>query len=358
MKTLAAGMMANEQAPGGRRSRAFDAPDRYIGSRFCRFFKVIACASAVLTMVAAPQPIAAAEYPLRPIRMLVPYGAGGVADVTMRLLAEKLGNRLKQQFVIENRPGAGGIAAMRELLRSPPDGYTLGEMGNGQTISASLFTKLPYDVLRDFTPVSMTATFEMLLAVADASPYNVLSDVVDAARKNPGKLNLGAINAGSTQNLSAHLFRLITGADVTIVTYRTTPDLLTALLRRDVDVGFDYYAAFNGVIGPGNIRIIATSGEHRNPLLEDVPTAKESGFPNYVVTAWNGLAAPAGLPADLLTVLNEEINRALASPDLQQKMIGLGIGASGSTPDRMHARMEQDAIKWREVIDKAGIPKQ
>jgi len=357
MKTLTAGMTANEQE-SRRNSGAFDAPDHGVGSRLRGFFTAIACASAVWTMVAAPQSVTAAEYPLRPIRMLVPYGAGGVADVTMRLLAEQLGNRLKQQFVIENRPGAGGIAAMRELLRSPADGYTLGEMGNGQTISASLFKKLPYDVLRDFTPISMTATFEMLLAVADASPYHVLKDVVDAARKNPGKLNLGAINAGSTQNLSAHLFRLITGADVTIVTYRTTPDLLTALLRGDVDVGFDYYAAFNGVIGPGNIRIIATSGEHRNPLLKDVPTAKESGFPNYIVSAWNGLAAPPGLPADLLTVLNEEINRALASPELQQRMIGLGIDAGGSTPDRMHARMEQDAMKWREVIDKAGIPKQ
>jgi tripartite-type tricarboxylate transporter receptor subunit TctC len=357
MTTPAAGKTADEQGPG-RRRRPSDAPEHYIGSRFCHFFKVITCASAVLTMVVAPRSIAAAEYPLRPIRVLVPYGAGGVADVTMRLLAEKLGNRLKQQFVIENRPGAGGIAAMRELLRSPPDGYTLGEMGNGQTISASLFKKLPYDVLRDFTPISMTATFEMMLAVADASPYKVLRDVVDAAHKNPGKLNLGAINPGSTQNLSAHLFKQITQVDVTIVTYRTTPDLVTALLRGDVDVGFDYYAALNGVISPGNIRIVATSGEHRNPLLKDVPTAKESGFPDYVVSAWNGLAAPAGLPADLLTVLNGEINRALASPDLQQKMMSLGIDASGSVPDQMHARMERDTLKWRDVIDSAGIPKQ
>jgi tripartite-type tricarboxylate transporter receptor subunit TctC len=357
MKTPAAAITANEQGPG-RRSRASDAPDRCTGTRFCQVFKVIACASVVLTMVAARQPATAAEYPLRPIRVLVPYGAGGVADVTMRLLGEKLGSRLKQQLVIENRPGAGGIAAMRELLRAPPDGYTLGEMGNGQTISASLFKKLPYDVLKDFTPVSMTAAFEMMLAVADASPYKVLRDVVDAARKNPGKLNLGAINPGSTQNLSAHLFKQITGVDVTIVTYRTTPDLVTALLRRDVDVGFDYYAALNGVISPGNIRIVATSGEHRSPLLKDVPTAKESGFPDYVVSAWNGLSAPAGLPADLLTLLNGEINRALASPDIQQKMISLGIDATGSTPDEMHARMERDAMRWRDVIDRAGIPKQ
>jgi tripartite-type tricarboxylate transporter receptor subunit TctC len=355
MKALAVGA-TNEQIRG-ETGRTSDASERRARSLH-RFVTAIACAAAALLSMAAPRPLAAAEYPVRPIRVLVPYGAGGVADVTMRLLAEKLGAQLKQQFVIENRPGAGGIAAMRELLRSPADGYTLGEMGNGQTISVSLFKKLPYDVLKDFTTISMTASFEMMLAVADASPYRVLTDVVDAARKSPGKLNLGAINPGSTQNLSAHLFKQIAGIDVTIVTYRTTPDLLTALLRGDVDIGFDYYAALSGVISPGNIRIIATSGEHRSPLLKDVPTAKESGFPNYVVAAWNGLSAPGGMPADLLMLLNKEINRALAQPDLQEKMLSLGIDASGSTPDGMRARMEQDANRWRGVIDRAGIPRQ
>jgi tripartite-type tricarboxylate transporter receptor subunit TctC len=318
----------------------------------------IACAGAILVAVGALQAQPAIDYPRKPVRVLVPYGAGGVADVTMRLLAEKLGTSLKQQFVIENRPGAGGIIAMRELLRSPADGYTLGEMGNGQTISASLFNKLPYDVLKDFTPISVTANFELLLVVSDASAYRSLKDIVEAARKNPGKLNIGAINLGSTQNLSAHLFQEITGVEFTIITYRTTPDLLTGLLRGDVVLGFDYYAALQGVIAPGRLRTIATSGEHRNPLLKDVPTAKESGFPNYVVTSWNGLAGPAGLPMDLLKLLNVEINRALATPDLQQKTNGLGIDATGSAPDQMHARMVQDVVKWREIIDRAGIPKQ
>jgi tripartite-type tricarboxylate transporter receptor subunit TctC len=308
--------------------------------------------------VGGAQAQTAAGYPRKPVHVLVPYGPGGVADLTMRLLGEKLGNSLKQQFVIENRPGAGGIVAMRDLLRSTADGYTLGEMGNGQAISASLFNKLPYDVLKDFTPISVTANFEMLLAVADASAYRSLKDIVDAARKSPGKLNIGAINPGSTQNLSAHLFAQITGAEFTIITYRTTPDLLTALLRGDVTLGFDYYAALQGVIAPGKLRIIATSGEHRNALLSDVPTAKESGFPTYVVTSWNGLSGPAGLPPDVLKLLNAEINRALAAPDLAQKAQGLGIDATGSTPEEMHDRLARDAQKWREVIDRAGIPKQ
>jgi tripartite-type tricarboxylate transporter receptor subunit TctC len=302
--------------------------------------------------------LAAADYPTKPVRVFVPYGPGGVGDLTMRLLADKLGEQLKQQFVIENRPGAGGIASATQVLRGPADGYTLGEIGNGQSISASLFNKLPFDVLKDFTPISVAASFEILLAVPGNSPYKSLQDVVDAAKKNPGKLNLGAINPGSTQNLSAHLFQQVTGAEFTVVTYRTTPELVTALLRGDVDLGFDYYAGFIGEIAGGKLRIVATSGEERDPLLKDIPTAKEGGFPQYVVTSWNGVAGPAGLPPEIVQTLNLQINRALAAPDLQEKARGLGLDARASTPQQMYDRMAADIVKWRAVIDKAGIPKQ
>jgi tripartite-type tricarboxylate transporter receptor subunit TctC len=300
----------------------------------------------------------AADYPTKPVRVFVPYGPGGVGDLTMRLLADKLGEQLKQQFVIENRPGAGGIASATQVLRAPADGYTLGEIGNGQAISASLFSKLPFDVLKDFAPVSVAASFEMLLAVPGNSPYKSLKDIVDAAKKNPGKLNLGAINPGSTQNLSAHLFQQVTGAEFTVVTYRTTPELVTALLRGDVDLGFDYYAGFIGEIAGEKLRILATSGEERDPLLKDIPTAKEAGFPQYVVTSWNGVAGPAGLPPEIVQTLNLQINRALAAPDLQEKARGLGLDARASTPQQMYDRMAADIAKWRAVIDKAGIPKQ
>jgi tripartite-type tricarboxylate transporter receptor subunit TctC len=300
----------------------------------------------------------AAGFPKKPVRIIVPYGPGGVGDLTMRLLADQLGNDLKQQFVIENRPGAGGIVAMTEVLRAPADGYTLGEMGNGQAISVSLFNHLPYDVLKDFTQISVAASFEMLLAVPDNSPYRTLGDIVAAAQKNPGKLNLGAINPGSTQNLSAHLFEQVTGAKYTIVPYRTTPDLITALLRGDVDLGFDFYAALKPVIAPGKIRIVATSGEQRDPLLKDVPTAKENGFPSYVVTSWNGVGARTGTPAEIVNQLSAAVNRALAAPDILEKTRAFGIDARGSTPQAMHERMAQDIAKWREVIDKAHIPKE
>ena len=315
------------------------------------------CVATVICAVAAAD-AQAVDYPTKPVRIIVPYGPGGVGDLTMRLLADQLSKELKQQFVIENRPGAGGIAAMIEALRAPADGYTLGEMGNGQAISVSLFNHLPYDVLKDFTQISVAASFEMLLAVPDNSPYKTVQDIVSAARKTPGKLNLGAINPGSTQNLSAHLFQQVTGANFTIVPYRTTPDLITALLRGDVDVGFDFYAALKPVISPGKIRIIATAGENRDPLLPNAPTVKESGSPGYIVTSWNGVGARAGTPPGIVKLLSAAIGRALAAPEIQGKSRALGIEARGSTPEHMHERTAQDIAKWRDVIEKAHIAKE
>jgi tripartite-type tricarboxylate transporter receptor subunit TctC len=311
-------------------------------------------AAGVISSVSA-QPV---DYPTKPVRIFVPYGPGGVGDVTMRLVADNLSRSLKQQFVVENRPGAGGIVNATTVLHAEPDGYTLIEIGNGSSISTSLFQNLPFDVLTDFAPISVTGTFEMLLGISDSSLYKSLNDVVEAAKKSPGKINLGAINPGSTQNLSAHLFEQVTGAKYTIVTYRTTPDLVTALLRGDVDVGFDYFAGLQSEMGPGKIRILATSGEQRDPLLKDVPTAKESGFPDYIVVGWNGLAAPAKVRPEIINILHEGVIKALADPDIKAKARNLGIDSTGSTPQQMHDRLAADAARWRGVIDKAGIPKQ
>ena len=297
-------------------------------------------------------------FPAKPIRISIPFGAGGVADLTMRLLAQTLTERTKQQVVIENRPGAGGLLSAKAVLEAPPDGYTLAVIGNGQAIAMSLFKARPYNVLTDFTFVSITARFEMLLAVKADSPLQTLQDVVTAARKNPGKLNFGAINPGSTQNLSAHLFKQVSGLDVTIIPYKTTPDLITGILRSDVDVGFDYYAALQPVIIDNKVRIVATSGEDRNPLLPNVPTARESGFPEYVVTSWNGLASAAGLPPDVLAALNGHINAALSDPALRATATKLGMDARGSTPEQMRDRMAADIKKWAAVIEKGGIEKQ
>src|SRR6201982_870667 len=245
------------------------------------------------------------SFPAKPIHISIPYGAGGVGDLTVRLLAQKLTELTKQQAVIENRPGAGGLLSAKSVLEAPPDGYTLGVIGNGEAIGMTLFKTRPYLGLPDLCCVSVTARVEMLLAVKADSPLKTLQDVVAAARKAPGKLNFGAINPGSTQNLSAHLLKQVSGVDVAIIPFKTTPDLVTAVLRGDVDVGFDFYAGLQAVISDNQVRIIATSGEERNPLLHDVPTAKESGFPDYIVTSWNGLASAAGMPAQTLGILNQ-----------------------------------------------------
>jgi tripartite-type tricarboxylate transporter receptor subunit TctC len=298
------------------------------------------------------------KYPERPVRIIVPYGAGGVADVTTRLVAQKVSEEMGQTFVIENRPGAGGIVGAKAVLASPPDGYTLFLAGNGSAISESLFKSLPFNVVRDFTPVSPLAEFEMLLATKADSQLDTVAKVVAYAKTNPGKLNFGTIAIGSTQHLSAELFKMATGVQAPIVIYKTTPELVTAILRGDVDVGFDYYAAFGPSIVNKQFKVIATSGEQRAPQLPAVPTVKESGYPDFVVTSWNAFHGPAGLPKDIVTKLNEQVVAALKTPDIQKRMEDLGIAPMIGSPEFLNERMKSDIAKWAKVIEAAGVEKQ
>jgi tripartite-type tricarboxylate transporter receptor subunit TctC len=297
-------------------------------------------------------------YPSRPVRIMVGFGPGGVADVTMRMLAQKLSERLGQQFIIDNRPGAGGILAHRAVLSGPPDGYTLVVSGNGSAITKSLFRSLPYDVLADFTPISVTAFLDLLIATKADGPLRSVNDIIAAARAHPGKLNFGTVAPGSTQHLSAELFRLKTGIDVARVTYRTSPELVNALLRGDVDVIFEYYAGVAAALPEGKIRAVASTGDKRAPWTPEVPTVAESGVPDYVVWSWNALAGPAGMPRDVIDLLNREINTALRDPELQRKARLFGLDARGTTPEEMDQRMRTDIAKWAEVIEKAGLQKQ
>jgi tripartite-type tricarboxylate transporter receptor subunit TctC len=298
------------------------------------------------------------KYPERPVRIIVPYGAGGVADVTTRLVAQKVSEAMGQTFVIENRPGAGGIVGAKALLASQPDGYTLFLAGNGSAISESLFKSLPFNVVRDFTPVSPLAEFEMLLATKADSQLDTVAKIVAYAKANPGKLNFGTIAIGSTQHLSAELFKMATGVQAPIVIYKTTPELVTAILRGDVDVGFDYHAAFGPSIANKQFKVIATSGEQRAPQLPAVPTVKESGYPDFVVTSWNAFYGPAGLPKDIVTKLNEQVVAALKTPDIQKRMEDLGIQPMIGSPEFLNDRMKSDIAKWAKVIEAAGVEKQ
>jgi tripartite-type tricarboxylate transporter receptor subunit TctC len=322
---------------------------------------LLRCTAAVICALAlgtVAQGFAYAQtYPMKPVRVIVPYGPGGIADVTMRMVAQNMSQKFGQQFFIENRPGAGGVVGMQAGRDAPPDGYTLVMLGGGLTIAKALFKTLPYDIEKDFVPVSTTASYGLVITTKAGGAYKNIQDVITAAKAKPGKLNFGSINAGSAQNLSAELFKTLAGLDVTVVPYKTSPDLANAVLRGDVDVAFEYYAGFQASITNDQMVVLATTGPERASNLPNVPTAKESGLPGYEVTSWNGLAVPAGTPADIVTTLNRAVDEALKSPEVQKYSAAAGMDARSMSPADLSARIKSDVAKWSQVIAKAGIEK-
>jgi len=321
--------------------------------------KGLALAPLAAPFVALPGDARAqAAYPSRPVRFVLPFGAGGVADVTSRLTAEKLGEKLGQRFVVENQPGAGGINAARTVISAAPDGYTLGLVTNGTAISVPLFKALPFDPVKDFTMISRLGTFDLVFLVNAQSAFRTLADVVKAARERPGKLNVGTINIGSTQNLGAELFKSTAGVDFQVVPYRNSPEIIVGLLRDDVDMMVDFYAAVRPVLQDGKARALAVSGVKRSSVLPDVPTVQEAGVDGYEVTSWNGMAAPQGTPADVVDVLNRALHEILADEDVRKQYRDVGIEAGASTPEELEAQLRRDIEKWAKVIERANIPRQ
>jgi tripartite-type tricarboxylate transporter receptor subunit TctC len=298
------------------------------------------------------------KYPDHPVRVILPFAAGGVADITSRLVAEGLSAKLGQNFVIENNPGAGGIAAARAALSGDKDGYTLALLTNGTAISVPLFNHLPFDPLKDFAPISLFGTFETDFVTASSSNYKTLGDVLSAARAKPGALNIGTINVGSTQNLTAELFKSMAAIDVVIVPFRATPEVVVALLRGDVQMAIDFYAPLKPSLDNAQARAVATGGATRSVALPSIPTVQEGGVPGFDVTAWNGLYAPAGTPNAVIATLNTALHEVLADPALKKRALDLGIDAKASTPAELDARMRSDINKWGSVIAHAHIPKQ
>ena len=311
----------------------------------------------VLTPASQPQAHAQAIYPNRSVRIVLPFAAGGVADITARIVAEKLGDKLGQRFYIENQAGAGGIAAARTVISSPPDGYTLALLSNGTAISVSLFNKLPFDPVRDFEPISSLGFFDFVFATGAASEFRTLGDFIAAARAKPGALNVGTINIGSTQNLSAELFKTAAGIDFTIVPYRGTPEVIVSLLQGDIALMIDSYSSIKGNLADGKLRALASSGPRRSESTPDVPTLRESGVADYDVVSWNALFAPAGTPPDVLGKLNAALQDVLADADVKKQLLELGIEAKAGIPQEISARLTSDIDKWQKVIEKAGIPK-
>jgi tripartite-type tricarboxylate transporter receptor subunit TctC len=327
-----------------------------LAGRFSRRAAHILCGSA-LALTVAMAPAQAETYPSKPVRVIVPYGPGGIADVTMRMVAQNMSQHFGQQFFIENRPGAGGVVGMQAGKDAAPDGYTMVMLGGGLTIAKALFKTLPYNIEKDFTPVSTTASYGLVITTKAGSAYKNIQDVIAAAKAKPGKLNFGTINAGSAQNLSAELFRTMAGIDVTIVPYKTTPELANAVLRGDVDVAFEYYVGFQSSITNDQMTVLATTGRERASNLPNAPTVIESGVPGYEVTSWNGLAVPAGTPAEIVAVLNRAVDGALKSAEVQKFSGAAGMDARSMSPEDLRNRIKSDVAKWAQVIDKAGIAK-
>ena len=309
-------------------------------------------------LVAAAASVSAQSYPTRPVRFLVPFGPGGVGDITARVAAQKMSASLGQQVVIDNRPGAGGIVASQLVAQAEPDGYTMLLLNNAHAISQSLFKSLPYDTLRDFAPVSSLATFSLVLMVNPDSPLRSVKDLIAAARSSPGRLNVGTIQIGATQHLSMELFKSMTGSDWVHVPYTNTGLLLGGLRGNSVQVAFEFIAPVIGPIKAGQFRALAVTTRTRFSGLPNVPTVQESGVPGFEVTSWNGIGVPAKTPRAVIDRLNRAVAEAQSAPDLKQRFAEMAVDTFPNTPEGYRKHIAAEIAKWRKVIDTARIPKQ
>lgn len=313
-----------------------------------------------LTLVAlalCPALALAQAFPAKPIRVIVPFGPGGVADITARVVAPKLSEGLGQQLVIENKPSAGGIVAGQEVARAAPDGYTLLLINNGTAVSKAQFKSLPYEPAT-FEMISTIGFFPLVIMTDSKSPYRNLQDLVAEAKKNPGKLNVGTIGIGSTQNLAAELFKSTTGVNFQIVPYKATGEVVTAAKSGDAAVIFEFLAPMTSHIKSGNLRPLAITVAKRFSTIPEVPTAIEGGIAGYDVASWNGLAAPAKTPRAVIDRIHQEVVKALSAPDIQKRLAELGVEARASTPDEMKKFFAAETQRWAKVVETAKIPKQ
>jgi putative tricarboxylic transport membrane protein len=316
----------------------------------------IALLAAVILALAPIAPVQA-KWPEKPVKIVLPFGAGGVADVTARIMADRLQKIFGQQVVIENMPGPGGINAARTVVGAPPDGYTMGFVTNGTAISVAAFKKLPFDPVTQFEMVSELGQFNLLFAVDAESKYKTLGDFVKDAKDNPGKLNIGTIAVGGTQNLGAELFRIMADVKLTIVPFKRSPDVVVGLLRHDVQMLVEFPPAIKGQVDSGKMRVLASSGPKREEEMANVPTVAEAGVAGYEVESWNGVFAPKGTPPEVIETMNKAMREVLAMPDVKAQYAKVGVEARASSPKELMDRLKFDIKKWDDVITKAGIAK-
>ena len=298
---------------------------------------------------------AAAAFPDKPIRLIVPFPAGGAADVMARGMAQRLGGELGQQIIVDNRGGAGGTTAAEAAAKSAPDGYTLffGTMGT-HAINPALYSKLRYDPLKDFVPISLTHITPRVLVVGPSVPAKNVAELIALAKSKPGSLTYGSAGNGSSSHLSGALFETLAGVNMVHVPYKGSSPLLVDVLAGRIDMTFDSYTVYEEHIKAGKVRVLGVTSKARMGSLPQVPTIGESGLKGYDVSNWLGVLAPAGTPKDVLATLHAALGRAMATPALKQQLVALGIEPAFGTPEEFTALIRAELPKWAEIVKKSG----
>jgi tripartite-type tricarboxylate transporter receptor subunit TctC len=316
-------------------------------------------ASAVVAAIFTSSVAAAQDWPQKPIRIIVGFGAGGGTDIVSRILAQTMQEKLGQPVVIENRPGAGGTIGAEAVARADKDGYTLGMMTNGHVIAATLAKSMRYDTLTAFDPVGLVATAGLAIVTRPSFPPNNVKELIEAAKQNPGKITYASVGFGGTQHFAGEMFRQISGVDILHVPYRGSPDAIMAVLGNQVDVMFDTVSAVLGQVQSGELKVLAVTGKDRFPALPNVPAAAESGvLPGYDVTTWYGMIAPRGLPGPVLEKLNKTLNETIADPAVRERLTKAGVIARGSSVQEFGKHIADEYLRWNKVREAAGIPQQ
>src|SRR5712692_10446709 len=296
----------------------------------------------------------AQEYPSRPVRMVVPFSPGGSTDTLARIVGQKLTERTGQPVIIENRAGAGGNIGAEQVARSAPDGYTLLLGGVPQAISASLYSKLPYDLARDLAAIAEVASFPSAIVLHPSLPANSVKELIALARARPGQLSFGSAGVGSPNQLALELFQTAAGIRMVHVPYKGSGQLIGDLLAGQVQLASMGLPVAMPHVQSGKLRAIAVTGAARSSLLPEVPTVGEAGLPGFEVTSWYGVFGPAGLPADIVVKLNSEIGSAVTAPDVKERLAALGAEPSVKAPDQFARYVRQEITKWAKVVKDSG----
>lgn len=316
-------------------------------------FRSLILALAFLSLLSTP---VGAQWPERPVRIIVPFAAGGTNDLTARVVAEKLAAAFGQPVVVENRAGAGGSIGAEAVAKSPADGYTLLQAsGSTHGGNSAVFKALPYDPVRDFAPISMLVRTPFILAVHPSVSANSVRELVSAARAAPGKLNYASFGTGSSSHLVAELFKAMAGVDLVHVPYKGSAPAVVGTVAGEAQIIFDVINTSGPHIRAGRLKAIAVGTTVRSPVLPDVPTIAESGVPGFEAIVFFGLLAPSGTPRAVIDRLHREIVRALALPDVREKLAGMGNEVVGNTPEQFSEQIVAEVAKWQKLTRERGL---